>query len=70
MQADSEPAASADVDRLKRWVDLGGSWAVIERRPSWVLVSLRRCDGGEEAERFAREDPRLIAFVAHEPLSG
>ena len=71
MQPDSEPTASVDVERLRRWVDLGGTWAVVARRPSWVLVSLRRCDGGEEeVDRFASEDPQLIAFVADRLASG
>ncbi|MDO5699252.1 MAG: hypothetical protein Q4G51_14905 [Dermatophilus congolensis] len=64
-----QSAASADVERLTRWVDMGGTVAVVARRADWVLLSLRRCDGGEEADRFASEDPALVALVAGEPVT-
>lgn len=60
---------SADVARLARWVDSGGTWALVARRPDWVLVSLRRCDGGEEADRFASSDPRLLELVEGETVT-
>ncbi len=56
---------SPDVARLTRWVDSGGTWRVAARRPGWVLLSLLRCDGGEEADRFASDDPRLLEMVAN-----
>lgn len=65
----ADQSRSDDVERLTRWIDSGGTWAVLARRPHWVLVSLRRCDGGEEADRFASHDEQLLAMVANEPVS-
>jgi hypothetical protein len=36
---------------------------VLWSEPGSVTVSLRRCDGGEEAERFTSGDPELLAFL-------
>lgn len=55
---------SADLSRLRRWEDAGGSWRVIARRSDGVIVSLCRCDGGEEADRFATAAADLRAYVA------
>jgi len=55
-----------DVDRvaeLQRWQNSGAVWAVISRRDSTATVALLRCDGGEEAERFTSDDPRLLDFL-------
>jgi hypothetical protein len=51
------------VAELIRWVDSGASWRVVARTRSGVTVALLRCDGGEEADRFTSDDPRLLAFV-------
>lgn len=48
---------------LQRWVDCGGLWRVIDRRPGMMTVGLYRCDGGEEMDRVRSSDPRLSAFV-------
>lgn len=66
---EEDAAESADVARLRRWVDSGGTWALAARRPGWVLVSLLRCDGGEEADRFASSDPRLIELVEDDAVT-
>lgn len=61
----TEPAAaSADLTRLRRWEDAGGTWHVLARRPDGVVLSLCRCDGGEEADRFATADPTVLAYLA------
>ena len=55
-----------NVDRaaeLQRWQDSGAVWEVISRRGGGVTVTLLRCDGGEEVDRFTSDDPRLLAFI-------
>ena len=54
---------SADLARLHRWEDAGGTWRVLARRAEGVIVSLCRCDGGEEADRFSTGDPAVLAFL-------
>jgi hypothetical protein len=51
------------VAELIRWVDSGATWQVVARTRNGVTVALLRCDGGEEADRFTSDDPRLLAFV-------
>lgn len=56
-----------DVDRvaeLQRWEDAGAVWRVVGRSADAVTVSMLRCDGGEEMQRFTSNDARLLAFVA------
>jgi hypothetical protein len=48
---------------LRRWEDSGGHWSVVRRDSHNVVLSLRRCDGGEEAARLTSGDPRLIAYI-------
>lgn len=57
-------AASADLARLRRWEEAGGTWRVLAHGPGSATVVLCRCDGGEEAERFRTTDPALLAFLA------
>jgi hypothetical protein len=55
-----------DVDRvaeLQRWEDSGAVWSVVARTEDRVTVALLRCDGGEEADRFTSDDPRLLDFI-------
>ena len=52
------------VSALERWHDAGGVWEVVARTGSHVIVSLRRCDGGEEVDRVASDDPDLYAYLA------
>lgn len=51
------------IDILVRWSDAGGHWRVLARTPSSVTVSLRRCDGGEEADRLTSADPALLTWI-------
>jgi hypothetical protein len=51
------------VAELIRWVDSGATWQVVAQTRHGVTVALMRCDGGEEADRFTTNDPRLVAFV-------
>jgi uncharacterized protein len=48
---------------LRRWQDAGGVWRVLDRDVGGVTVGLYRCDGGEETDRFATNDPRLAQFL-------
>ncbi len=52
------------VAALERWQAAGGVWQVVARTGSHVIVSLRRCDGGEEVDRLASDDPDLRTFLA------
>ncbi len=45
---------------LQRWEDAGGTWQVVSRSTQAVVISLRRCDGGEEADRITSDNPRLL----------
>ena len=51
------------VAELQRWQDGGAVWEVVSRRDGSVTVALLRCDGGEEADRFTSDDPRLLDFI-------
>jgi hypothetical protein len=55
---------SADLARLPRGTAGGGPGGVGARRPEEAIVSLCRCDGGEEADRFATTDPRALDYLA------
>lgn len=54
---------SADVERLRRWEDAGGTWQVVARSGPSVTVALRRCDGGEEVDRFTSIDRLLVDYL-------
>jgi hypothetical protein len=51
------------VAELQRWQDSGAVWEVCARRGDSITISLLRCDGGEEVDRFTSDDPRLLEFV-------
>lgn len=56
---------ASEVDRLRRWVEYGGTLAASEPGPDGVVVvSLRRCDGGEEADRLLTDDPAVLDYLA------
>lgn len=59
----SPTAESPDLARLQRWVGAGGTWRVLARHGERVTVALLRCDGGEEADRFASAAPDLLRYV-------
>lgn len=64
---DHERTGSDQVKALRRWQDAGGTWRVVARSagrtPERVTVSLCRCDGGEEVDRFTSTDPELLRFL-------
>jgi hypothetical protein len=58
-----------DLDRVLRWEDAGGTWRVGGRHPGRFTVTLYRCDGGEEIDRFTTGEPDLIAYVGDRETS-
>ncbi|XAS76222.1 hypothetical protein V3G39_16475 [Dermatophilaceae bacterium Sec6.4] len=48
-------------------MEFGGTWTLLHRTDTTVIISLRRCDGGEEVERLCSADPDLIAYTATAP---
>jgi len=51
--------------RLQRWRDHGGTCTTTATsREGQVLVSLRRCDGGEEVDQLTTDDPEVVAWLA------
>lgn len=66
----AEDTQHPDLQRLRRWVDSGGTWSVAARRVAdaedggeEVIVSLLTCDGGEEMDVLSSADPELLAYV-------
>lgn len=51
------------VDTLARWESFGGTWEVVSSSAEQLTVSLRRCDGGEEASRLTSSSPELRRYV-------
>jgi hypothetical protein len=52
-----------DVERLRRWEGAGGTWQILGRTPTDVVVALLTCDAGEEVDRLHSTDPALRAYV-------
>jgi len=55
---------SEDLERVMRWESAGGLWEVVTRGRHGVTISLCRCDGGEEVDRFTSADELLLVHVA------
>lgn len=68
--ASDEPPGSADLARLRRWEDAGGTWQVVARRPGTVTVALCRCDGGEEVDRFTSGDADVLELLGRPETAG
>lgn len=71
----TEPAEPADastarspLDELARWEGFGGTWALRERTPDGAIVSLCRCDGGEEVSRIVSSDPDFLRWADEQEL--
>lgn len=56
------------IEVLRRWEAFGGRWEVALDTPEQLVLSLRRCDGGEEVSRLRSDDPALRAYVAERPV--
>lgn len=63
----SEPPTADRLETLRRWARFGGTWQVVGRSGAVTTVALRRCDGGEEVERFTSADPAVLAWLADNP---
>jgi hypothetical protein len=60
------------IERLRRWEDAGGTWRVLHGRAEpgdGPLVSLCRCDGGEEVERVRLAGAEAAAYLRLRPSS-
>lgn len=57
------PERSADLARLQRWTDAGGTWRVLERSGDAVTIALCTCDTGEVASRLTSTDSEFIRYV-------
>ena len=51
------------LDDLRRWEEFGGVWEIAARRGDVRVLSLLRCDGGEEVSRLTSDDADLRAYV-------
>jgi hypothetical protein len=52
-----------DLETLQRWEDSGGTWVGVSRAADSVTISLRRCDGGEEADRLVSSEPGVLTLT-------
>ncbi|MFD6055757.1 flavin reductase family protein [Agromyces sp. NPDC060279] len=62
-----EPA-SAPLEELARWEGFGGTWALRELDAEGAVVSLCRCDGGEEVSRIVSADPAFLRWAAEQEV--
>lgn len=58
------PPSAALRDQVERWAQAGGTWEWRRVGTSGVEVLLRRCDGGEVADRLTSTDPGAAAALA------
>jgi hypothetical protein len=49
---------------LSRWQASGAVWRVLGRTGDTISIGLFTCNGGEEVDRLASNDPQLLQFVA------
>ncbi|GAA1793602.1 flavin reductase family protein [Agromyces lapidis] len=65
----ASPALPASpLDELDRWEGFGGTWAVRQLGADGAIVSLCRCDGGEEVSRIVSADPAFLEWAARQEL--
>ncbi|MGX5696015.1 flavin reductase family protein [Agromyces soli] len=64
----AERASLAPLDELARWEGFGGTWALLERTADGAIVSLCRCDGGEEVSRIVSSDPEFLRWAATQEM--
>ena len=57
------PQASEDLLRLTRWEGAGGIWEVLSQTDGRATISLCRCDGGEEVDRFTTTDAAALDHI-------
>lgn len=61
-------SASGPLDELARWEGFGGTWALRELDAEGAVVSLCRCDGGEEVSRIVSADPAFLRWAAEQEV--
>jgi hypothetical protein len=59
-----------DLARLRRWEDAGGTWKVLGRSATDVVVALLTCDAGEEVDRLRSADRAVREYVDTRPPPG
>ena len=65
MTSAADPAPGTDpAGVLQRWQRFGGTWRVVSAPGAPIVVSLARCDGGEEVDRLTSDDPAFVAWLA------
>lgn len=60
--------APSPLDELDRWEGFGGTWALRQLDADGAIVSLCRCDGGEEVSRIVSADPAFLEWAARQEL--
>jgi hypothetical protein len=62
--ATSEDSTQNPVEVLRRWEQFGGVWRVVSFGEGRAVVSLCRCDDGEEVRRIESDEPALFRLLA------
>ncbi len=70
MSETSIPEDEPPVELLRRWESFGGSWRLAARTGDELILSLCRCDGGEEVQRLSSADPALASYIGDRSSSG
>jgi quercetin dioxygenase-like cupin family protein len=60
---DTNAEVAEMAERLARWEQFGGVWRLVDHGTGTATVSLRRCDGGEETERFTVTTPTVLDWL-------
>lgn len=55
-------APSSALAAVLRWEASGGTWVVLRRSPE-LMISLRTCTAGEEAERLTSGEADVAAHI-------
>ena len=55
----------AGLPDLRRWIDSGGGWELVEVDADRAVVALITCTGDEVVGTLDSSDPDLLAFVTH-----
>jgi hypothetical protein len=55
--------SSGGLADLRRWIDSGGVWELVEVDADRAVVALITCTGGEVVGTLDSRDPDLLAFV-------
>ncbi|MFF2276776.1 flavin reductase family protein [Agromyces sp. NPDC058126] len=64
----SPGSPASPLDELDRWEGFGGTWALRQLDADGAIVSLCRCDGGEEVSRIVSDDRDFLAWAARQEL--